>query len=300
MLRNAFRIMSDEISAESMGSKGAETQNTKTLKTNVYPNAYPMIDTIAEGSVYIDDSKQIMVWLDDDGTQDTYNRAQLMYSIYKDGVWSEPVKIDNDNTLDDTPIMYNMNGERVLILWASADQNLNGDMDTAQMMNSYNIKARFFDCKTQTMSDISLVTKTTEYDKSSDYAPSFAYTEKNGKEYLIVNYAKSDYNATGENGEVLIGDMLNPYSTIGMRIYDFENECWNDTWGMEIVDGMTEENVNNYINNWYGQNYAVLSQYAVVDDKEISDENGNWTKKPDSSMITIAEQTEPIDSHSEI
>ena len=296
VFHNAFSIMADEIN---MGSKGAEAKNTKTLKTNVYPNAYPMIDTIYEGSGYIDDSQQIMVWLDDDGTQDVYNRAQLMYSVCKNGVWSEPLKVDNDNTLDDTPIMYNMNGERVLILWASADENLTDDMDTAQMMNSYNIKARFFDCKTQTMSDISLVTKTTEHDKNSDYAPSFAYTEKDGKEYLIVNYTKSDYTATGDNGDVLVGDMLNPYSVIGMRIYDFETDSWNDTWGMETVDGMTEADIKNYTENWYGQNFAVLSEYADVNDEAISDENGRWSEKPDSSMITIKEQAEPYISECE-
>ena len=274
------------LSYTKLRSVGTEALNEHTLQENVYPNAYPLIDTISSDGF---NSEQIMVWLGDDGTQDKYNKSQLMYSVYSNGKWSMPAKVDNDNTCDDTPMMYNMGNGKVLILWSSAEVMLNENMDAVDMMNCRNIKARFFDCTTKTMGDISLVTKTTAYDSVADYAPSFAYTEKDGKEYLIVNYVKSEYERTNDD-EVLVGDMLNPYSTVGMRLYDFENEKWNDTWGMEIVDGMTQSQIDEYIENWYGQNFAVVSQYAVVDEASILDENtGLWTRKPDTDMIHIVD-----------
>lgn len=269
-----------------MRSAGTEALKEHTLQENVYPNAYPLIDTISSDEF---DSEQIMVWLGDDGTGDQYNKSQLMYSVYSNGAWSEPAKVDDDNTFDDTPMMYNMGNGKVFILWSSAEVMLNENMDAVDMMNCRNIKARFFDCATKTMGDISQITKTTEYDTAADYAPSFAYTEKDGKEYLIVNYVKGEYERTNDN-EVLVGDMLNPYSTVGMRIYDFENEKWNDTWGMEVVDGMTKSQIDQYIKNWYGQNFAVVSQYATVDETAIIDDNtGLWTRQPDTDMIHIVD-----------
>ncbi|MBE6844843.1 MAG: hypothetical protein E7508_03890 [Ruminococcus sp.] len=281
-----IRIMADE---KNLGKTGAEISNEQTLKTNVYPEAYPLIETI-------NGDDQFMVWLDDNGTQDSLNRSQLMYSICENGKWSEPAKVDNDNTLDQSPMMYNMNGNKILILWASAEKMLTEDMNAIEMIETNNIKARFFDCNTRELSDISFVTNTTAADNSSDLMPSFGYTEKDGKEYLVVNYVKSDYVATGENGEVLVGDMLNPYSLAAIRQYDFETNSWKNTWNPEIFgDDFTEEDIKIMEEFWYGQYFLTMSATSSMTDESIVSESGRWTSTPDKTQFAVTKhESEPL------
>lgn len=277
---------------------GAAAANEHTLMENVYPGAYPLIETISTDE-YGMDSDQLLVWLDDDGSGDGYNRAQLKYSIYSSAgrAWSAPARVDDDATNDDCPLMYSLGNGKILVVWSSADGELNGGMDAVEMLNSRNIKARFFDTTTRTFGPVSHVTRTTGADAVSNDTPCFAYCEKDGKEYLMASYVKSQYSVSDPGEGVVVGDLLNPYSTVAYRLYDFENDTWADEYAGENalrLSALSDSQREAFAANWYGQGFVDLSRYVSVDESGITETDtdspyyGQWTDLPDTSAVSLA------------
>ncbi len=279
----------NESGGVSLMSVGADQSNIQTLLTGAYPGAYPLIENIDTSD--FGSNKQILFFLDDEGT----GNAVLKYSIYNGSYWSKPQNVDEDLTNDDTPITYDL-GDKILIMWSSADEQLNEDMKVDDILNSRNIKARFFDKETASFGEITCVTKTTEADFAADSSPSASYTVIDGKEYLMVTYAKEKYEVTGE--DMSVGDAINPYTTVAYRFYDFETETWTEDYADEVavrlLNTLTEEQFNTFSGNWYGQGFIDLSQYAVVDESSIllgdeSQYKGLWSRDPLPDEISFAQ-----------
>jgi len=266
---------------------GAEGRNDHILKEGVFPYAYPIID-------YIDDDKQLMVFLDDNTERSFENKTTLMYSIYKNGAWSEPLPVDDDGTNDDDPLMYNLGNGKMLVTWSDANRIFTGDEDATDMLNARNIIGRFFDTDTMTFGEVMEITKETDADKFADDSASFAYCEKDGKEYLMISYSKTDYqNTNTESDDPRVGDLINPYSTVAYRLYDFENKKWVDTYDektlAEIRDryDYTNEELEKFTQDWYGQYFVDLSEYVTVDESKILNEEGKWSASPEPSDISL-------------
>lgn len=278
----------------SLFATGTEQYNEHILQAGAYPHAYPQIFVIDEGTQYNgSDTKQIMFFLDSDETG-----TELKYSIYEDGEWSKPQLADNDGTNDDTPQIADL-GDKLLVTWSSEGENIE-ETDYAARLNSRDIKSVFFDKQTMTFGNIQFVTKTTEADISADdYATAAYYVGADGKKSLMISYIKTIYEQTEE--ELTVGDLLNAYSVIAYRFYDFENNEWVDTYPEQatqnLFNTMSADDAELFRRNWYGQNFIDLSEYVTVDesnikitedDTELSGFAGLWSKEPDTSEITLS------------
>lgn len=84
------------------------------LQSNIYPQAVPIIKKAG--------STNIMIWLADDAKRNSVNRTKLVYSLQAqpNGIWSEPVAIDDDGTADFYPDLAS-DGKNVYAVW----QNIN-------------------------------------------------------------------------------------------------------------------------------------------------------------------------------
>ena len=236
--------------------------NEHTLESGVYPYAYPLITDIGEET-------QLMVFLDTDGTHEhVQNSTRLYYTVYENGAWSAPQTVDDDDNNDDTPTMYDL-GDKVLVLWTSAVDAITADTHPIDAMNNRDIKARFFNKATHEWSPISDVTMTTEQDTTGDSVGTVVYcVDGTGKPHLMVTYSKNAYVSSGNGSEdVLVGDILEPVSTLAYRFYDFENEKWVDTYDAATKNALmstlrSASAVESFEENWYGQNFVDLSHFV--------------------------------------
>ena len=274
-------------------SSGSEKYDEQDLLNGVYPYAYPQIVTIKEGHrVSGTESIEMLVFLDadEDGTS-------LKYSIYENGVWSQPQDVDDDGRNDDSPEVYDF-GDNILITWSSEDA-LPDDADVIERLNSRNIRSVFFNKETMTFGEVQQVTMTTDQDHTADDHAAAAYYEgENGEKQLLLTYVKTDYQKSDD--EIAVGDILNAYSTIAYRFYDFDTNSWVDTYSDSSVDSllniMSNDEVSVFENNWYGQNFIDLSKYTEVDDsaftisaddKDYAGFGGLWSREPSDSEIYL-------------
>lgn len=255
---------------------GDNARNEQTLLEGVYPYPYTLLAPIGEG-------EQLLVFLDDDTEQDDRNRTQLYFSINDGRSWSQPQKVDNDNTPDDSPWIYDM-GDRVFVAWSSAVKQVSDTDTVMQTLNSRDIKGRFFDKGSGEFGEVQNVTYETAGDTYSDSDPSIAYwkDEKTGKENLMIMYTKTQYQATAseDDKDAVVGDIVNAYSLLAYRFYDFEKNQWDTS--MDKGDG------------WYGQGFIDATRYAKVDESNLlitEDEDyswaGYWKREPEASEISI-------------
>ncbi len=283
-------------------STGAEAYHEVSLQSGVYPHAYPQIFMLREGDE--DDytgatSEQLLLFLDRDS-----EKVCLMYSIYQDSgdgrgyTWTQPAPVDPDTAGDDTPQAEDL-GDRLLITWSS-QARISSD-DPVDKLNSRNIKSVFFDKRTKTFSDVQYVTKTTDADKTADDYASASYRKADdGSELLMVTYIKTEYKQTGE--ELAVGDLLDAYSTIAYRFYDFNEGKWADTYSAAAEAALrqtlpSDDAFAQFKQNWYGQGFVDLSRYVTVDETNLlipADSEtlqafaGQWSRKPLDSEISIA------------
>ena len=291
----------------SLLSTGTETYNEVVLQTGAYPYAYPQIFELYSGDEYDytgATAQQLLLFLDADS-----EKVCLMYSIYQDSgdgrgyTWTQPAPVDADTAGDDTPQVEDL-GDKLFIMWSSQPKDL-GETDAVSVLNSRNIKSVFFDKTTKTFSDVQYITNTTDADSTADdYASASYYVDGDGKEHLMVTYIKTQYVQTGDS--LVVGDLLEPYSTIAYRFYDFENHAWVDDYsgetGTNVVNLLSAEQLEALTDNWYGQGFVDLSTYVMVDETNLlltessTDSDGNslaqyvglWSRKPDSGEISLA------------
>ncbi len=259
---------------------GSGALNEQMLLQGVYPYPYTLLSDLGNG-------RQLLVFLDDDGSQDDRNRTQLYYSIYDNSEWSRPEKVDDDDTPDGIPCVYDV-GDRVLVAWSSTYDMIGEEDDVLTALNKNNIKARFFDKDDLTFGPVQEVTRQTETDTYSDSYPYVAYWKdgEHDEEHLMIVYTKSDYSASDPAEGAVVGDVLNPYTTLAYRFYDFEHDCWLESGGAP---------------NYYGQSFLDASRYAQVDESEIlisEDDDyaqaGCWTRVPTEGEISIQELGDPL------
>ncbi|MBP1761801.1 MAG: Ig domain protein group 2 domain protein, partial [Firmicutes bacterium] len=250
--------------------------NEQILQTGVYPYPYTLLADIGK-------NQQLLVFLDDDASNDDKNRTQLNYSINTGGSWSVPQKVDDDNTPDLLPCVYDL-GDKLLVAWSSANTLINDDDTTMQVLNNNNIKASFFDKNSQTFGQVQEVTRQTQEDIYSDSNPYIAYWKDDaGQENLMIVYTKSDYRASaGESDQdAVVGDIINPYyTTLAYRFYDFDKGQWEESG--ENLDG------------YYGQNFIDASEYVEVDESNLlineSEDPawaGYWSRVPTEDEVFI-------------
>ncbi len=159
----------------------------KNLQTSVYPNAVPQV--VAFGD------KLLMAWIEDAADRDDYNRMRLMYSVYSNGVWSQPAAVYDNGNNDNLPVIVS-DGTDVYFAWQKQASVMNTDSDNtfSTIMSDVELYTAKYNAASQTIGDISRVTENNCY----DYAQQLSVI--NGKPVLYwVSCNDSQPLGTGNN-----------------------------------------------------------------------------------------------------
>jgi hypothetical protein len=142
--------------------RGRSAANTliseKVLKTGVFEYPDVQIENIGGG-------KYLAVFLDYNTDREGINQTAVYYTIYDNGVWAEPMLLENDGTVDDSPVLENLGDKGIMVAWSTADRVLENDADVITTLTSRNIHTAIFDKETLSFGDIKEATMTTEEDK---------------------------------------------------------------------------------------------------------------------------------------
>ena len=127
------------------------------LQTSVYPNAVPQVVTFGD--------KMLMAWIEDASDRDDYNRMRLMYSVYDNGVWSQPAAVSDDGKNDNLPVIVS-DGTDVYFAWQKLNSKLSESSDSTfeSIMEHVEIYTARYDSATQKIVDASRVTDNGCYD----------------------------------------------------------------------------------------------------------------------------------------
>lgn len=161
--------------------------NISPLKTSVFKNSKAQLVKF--------DNKLIMAWIDDDASRDTYNRMKLVYSIYDNGIWSEPKAVYDDGHNDNAPTLVS-DGKNVFIAWQKVNKTLEeqDSTDLTAILENTEIYFSKYDSNKDTFVDTYQVTENKIY----DYLPSVAIENGNAVLYFVSNNV-NDLNASSAN-----------------------------------------------------------------------------------------------------
>lgn len=279
-------------SKRSIQSSGGEQESV--LKSGLYSNSQVALQKIGNGNY-------LAVFTDDDETREPLDRSALYYSIYDGKTWGAPVILDQDGTADDVPVISEAGEDTYLVAWSSADKKLSEDMTTGEKLSCYNIKGAFFSGESKTFGEVMDITKTTEEDNVADLDPQLTYsTTTGGVKCLRVYYKKCEYSIADKEAGEVVGDVVNPYTVIAVREYDYSTKKWKETYDEEAkekickqicTDTMTEDEktaaYNAYEANWYGQEFLGLAPNVNVTET-INEDTGYWA---DGTTAEFSEYT---------
>lgn len=126
------------------------------LQTSVFNEAAPQVVSFGD--------KMLMTWIEDDATRDTYNRMRLMYSIYSDGAWCEPLPVCDDGRNDMLPVIET-DGADVYFAWQKINQTITEENATIEnLVANTEIYMAKFDSATSTISEVVIVSDDASYD----------------------------------------------------------------------------------------------------------------------------------------
>ncbi|MBR4880134.1 MAG: S-layer homology domain-containing protein [Clostridia bacterium] len=237
------------------------------------------------------DGRVMLAFIADDPERDDKDRTALMYSIYDNGTWSEPVKVQNDGTADFEPNLCDA-GDKVIISWTSRAPELeyNSEME---FLKSLEVYTTTIDKSTLEIGMIERLTNDEFYDSD----PKAAYDE-NTRDYMVY-YLKSE--VTGNDFMTSVSPTTNE-SVIVYMLYDaMEGEWARDYYyDNEVVDQEAEDYLVKY---WGGQrflaspieyeDFELHSDPIIVDFNAIS-YNGlgvyTYTVDQDNNMDTDADR----------
>ena len=125
-----------------MSIEDENTQNQLTpLQTDTYRNMQPVIGS-ANGT-------PVMVWTRADTSRTTANAAQLVYSVYSNGAWSQPKPVNPDNTTADGAAKLASAADGTLyVIYQNANQEWTDDVTAADYAAAQGITAAKFSTDT--------------------------------------------------------------------------------------------------------------------------------------------------------
>ena len=252
------------------------------LQSGAYPDSDIQMADIGGGNV-------LAIFIDDDINRAlAVNAPALFYSIWNGTSWSAPQLIEDDNTADNAPVMFDL-GDSVYVAWSTANTEFDDDADVLDVLSSYDIHGAFFTKADSSFGDIQEITKTTDEGDYSDFAgdtePQIIYDFETNQ--MMIQYTKSEYEATGwapDETTSLVGDAVHPYTVIAYRWYDFANDEWlggdsytaDDKDAAEAAYGWTAAELDSewasYKDGFYGQRFLNLAPAVTI--TETLDVNG--------------------------
>ena len=168
----------------------SEGMEIKDLQTSVYNNSQTQL-------VSLDDGRMMMAWIEDDADRDEYNRLRLMYSVWENGVWSEPKAVSDSGTTDSAPSLAT-DGKNVYIAWQNINYKMSqADADPiAKVLEKTEIKFAQYDSGKDEFVNVKTLTDNSSY----DYLPTAA--AENG-ECVVYWLSNSGNDLTAENSNTL-------------------------------------------------------------------------------------------------
>ena len=108
------------------------------------------------------DGRIMLAFIADDPERSDEERTALMYSIYDNGSWSEPVKVQDDGTADFEPDICD-GGNKLHITWTSREPGL-GYTSATEYLKSMDVYTTTLDKATLTIGEIERLTDDEFYD----------------------------------------------------------------------------------------------------------------------------------------
>lgn len=177
-----------------------------------------------------------------------------MYSIYDNGIWSEPVKVQDDGTADFEPDICDA-GDKVHITWTSREPG-KGYTSETEYLKSMDVYTTTLDKATLTIGEIERLTDDEFYDSD----PKGMYDEESGD--YIVYYLKAD---VSEDFIKSMSPTTNE-SVIVYMLYDAKEGKWaRDYYYDNEVE--SEEAEDFLVEYWGGQRFLA----SPIEDFEMND-----------------------------
>ena len=200
-------------------SSSGENVSQQILAENTVEYAKPQI-------LMLDDGRMMMLFMDDDPSRNGINSRSLYYTIAdEEGLWSEPVLVDDNGTADAMPSMKKI-GDKVLISWIDENKTYENSDSPKDVLSGLEIAYTIYDPATDSFSEKTLLTQ----DDYFDMMPQFGYSETTGN--IFCYYLKRDIKDASSNEEIL--DFNATYSTIAYRIYDGKTGTWGEETYLNI------------------------------------------------------------------
>ena len=120
-ISKVFASKKSRISAAGTGTNIINEDFENTLMSGVLPSTMPVQKEI--------NGKQVMIFQAYDDSRDTLNSTVLMYSVYENGVWSEPKPVWDNGYADMYADMKVVN-DKLVVAWQKEKAQIIGDINT--------------------------------------------------------------------------------------------------------------------------------------------------------------------------
>ena len=179
-------------------------EGIQNLITNTYGGSTPQIVT-ANG-------KTVMVFRYDDGSRDTPNMGQLVYSVQKDGIWQEPRPVDS-NSLADIDFHLYSDGKNIYLTYQEAVEKLTEETaGLSELLKHTQLRTTEFDMETECFCESTALT------------PEEGFVYASDPKYAVIDGKKIAVWIGNTNPDIF---KLNGTNQILVRIC--ENEQWGET-----------------------------------------------------------------------
>ncbi|MBR1442175.1 MAG: hypothetical protein IJ583_01425, partial [Firmicutes bacterium] len=183
-----------------------------TLLSNARERTKPDIETLPDG-------RKMIVFLGNDANAAENNKCCLMYAIAdKNGNWGAVQKVDGNGTNDILPQIVTFK-DKAAVVWSDSNKVFDKDALPRDMLGSFEVAYRVFDCSTDTWGEKTVITN----DGFMDTCAGFALNEDTNK--LTCFYLKRDLQKAETDQE--LADINATYSTIAYKEYDINAKVWN-------------------------------------------------------------------------
>ncbi|MBQ7597237.1 MAG: hypothetical protein IJU56_01495 [Clostridia bacterium] len=196
-------------------------KNTATLLSDGYDRPDATLIEMGEHGT-------LMLFLQDDKHRSDSERTALSYSVFKDGVYSDPVIIQTDNTADFQPSVADA-GDNVIITWISSDPARERGRLSDENYEANYLKAQEVFCLTVAKADLAAgsaidqnaIVQLTN-DDYYDALPYAVYDSASGDYNVYFIKSAEDTETTAEAVDLAnpMNASGNTYSVIAYRVYE--------------------------------------------------------------------------------
>ena len=194
-------------------------QTDESGKTNTY-NIIENKSANAAAPVMISSKDAtVMVYIDKNTSRESQNAMQLMYSVYKDGTWSEGKAVDNNSTADFSHMLYVYNDE-IYVVYQDAEQEFASTDTINDCTTKLGISVARYDKDADKFTDITRISS----DKNNIYESLPVLGEVDGKLTAVWNSNKqADYFKCNETNNIEYSQLVDGKWTKPKTVISNEN-----------------------------------------------------------------------------